>query len=78
MNDNGNIIQFPKPFDPYEDVPANDILNFAIEHGLKDVVIVGWDNEGKEFFSGSMADGCEALWLLERAKYRLMKVVDNE
>lgn len=44
---------------------------------LKSVVVVGWDTEGGEVFASSLADGAEVLWLLERAKLKLLRVVDK-
>lgn len=59
------------------DIPAGTIIATAAEKGLQGVVIVGFDQEGQEYFASSYADGADALWLLERAKFRLMKLVED-
>ena len=40
---------------------------------LDSFVLSGWDKEGNEFFSSTIADGGEVLWLLERCKMALME-----
>jgi hypothetical protein len=44
---------------------------------LTAVVIVGLDADGSEVFISSEADGAQALWHLERARYKLMRIVDE-
>lgn len=44
---------------------------------LKHFVLVGYDLNGNEFFSSTKSNGPEALWMLERAKHKLLKVVDE-
>jgi hypothetical protein len=70
-----NVVLFPgvtaKDFDP--DV----MLQVARRIGLSQVVILGYDKEGAEYFSSSVSDGPEVVWMLERAKHFLMNVVDE-
>jgi hypothetical protein len=61
----------PLPFD------ADVMLENAKGH-LKSVLIIGETEDGEEFFSASIADGPETLWMLERAKHKLMKICDDE
>lgn len=56
------------------DIPVERILNQAVDDGLQDVVIIGWDDEGEFYFASSKADGGNILWLLEKAKKMLMEV----
>ena len=56
------------------DVPAERILKAALERGLESVVVVGYDAAGEEYFASSLADGGDALWLLERCKKKLLDV----
>ena len=60
------------------DLPAERVLEKALERGLQSVVIIGYDNEGGEFFASSIADGGTALWLMERFKLKLLQVPDRE
>ncbi len=55
-------------------LPADRVLGKALEHGLESVVILGYDRDGNEYFSSSLADGGGVLWLLERFKLRLLEV----
>ncbi len=58
------------------DQPAERILQEAIKTGMKHVVIVGYDDDGKEYFASSYADGGDALWALQRASLRLLRIAD--
>ena len=46
------------------DVPVEKVLNSAA--GLQSVVVLGYTSDGQEFFSSSIADGSEVLWLIEQ------------
>lgn len=60
------------------DIPAERVLQAALDAGLTDVVITGYDPDGNEYFASSMADGGDALWLLERAKLELLRIGDGD
>lgn len=45
---------------------------------LTEVVIMGFDKDGDEYFASSVADGGSVLWHIERAKHKLMKIADDE
>lgn len=53
------------------------ILQLALKAELADVVVVGFNKDGDFWFSGSDPDGSEVLWLLERARHKLMLMVDK-
>jgi len=53
------------------------VLNKAIGE-LKDVIIVGYDKDGNEYFASSIADGGEVNWLLDRMKLMLLRSVDDQ
>ena len=59
------------------DVPAERILNCALDANMKTVVIVGRDADGDFYFASSVADGGTVLWELELAKKKLLAVEDN-
>lgn len=60
------------------DLPADRVLQAAIDEGLEQVVIMGYTKDGEEYFASSVAGGPEVLWLLERSKIKLLGVVDEE
>lgn len=60
------------------DVPVEKVIQAAIDADLQDIVIVGFRYDGSEYFASSAADGGAVLWLLERAKLRLLQTVDEE
>ena len=60
------------------DLPADRILDAAKEIGMEGVVIVGYTKDGDEYFASSYADGGTTGWHLDRAKYKLLKIVDDQ
>ena len=50
----------------------NIILELAKKGDLTEVVILGYDKDGRFFFSASKAAGPDVLWLLELAKSELI------
>lgn len=59
------------PLDP------DRILEAAVGK-LERVLVIGVDKDGDEYFASSDPDGGTAVWDMERAKFKLMKVVDGE
>jgi hypothetical protein len=59
------------------DLDPMRVLEAAKGVGLTEVVIVGVDADGNEYFSSSVADGAQANWHLQRAQWRLMQIVDR-
>lgn len=53
------------------DLDAERVIE-AAKGQLKGVVIVGYDQEGEEYFASSYADGGTVLWLVERMKIKLL------
>lgn len=60
------------------DIPVERILRRASEAGLTEVVVIGFDADGGEYFASSVSDGGGVLWHLERAKLKLLRTVDSE
>ena len=58
------------------DLPAERYLRRALEADLEAVVVVGYTQDGEEYFASSIADGGEVLWLLERLKKQLLSIGD--
>lgn len=56
------------------DVPASRILAEAMESNLEAVIVIGWDRDGDHYYGSSVADGGDALWLVEKFKTALMAV----
>lgn len=40
------------------------------------VIIIGVDKDGDEYFASSCSDGGTAIWDMERAKLKLMRLAD--
>jgi len=55
------------------DIPPERILRKAADADLQEVIIIGTSKEGDLYFAGSMADGGNALWLIEKAKKALLE-----
>lgn len=59
------------------DVPVERILDKARTANLSEVVVIGTDSDGDFYFASSQAGGHDVLWLLERAKHKLMQISDE-
>lgn len=59
------------------DLPAQRVLEAALKEDLQSVVIIGYDSDGDEYFAASIADGGSVLWLMERAKKKLLEVPEE-
>lgn len=57
-------------------VPVQNVLQGALDAGLTDVVVCGFDADGNDFFASSNADAGVVNWYLDRAKWRLMQKCD--
>lgn len=54
-------------------IPAERVIDGAKEAGLTEVVILGYDADGNEYFASSYAGGGDVLWLMERMKLELLR-----
>jgi hypothetical protein len=59
------------------DLPPERILNGAIKRGMKEVIVIGYDSDGEEYFASSIADGADCVWHLERAKLKLLRMPEE-
>jgi len=58
------------------DMPTDVILQSAIGK-LESVIVLGYTNDGEEYFASSMADGADALWHLQRAAHKLLSMPET-
>lgn len=70
-----NVVKLDTPT-RYDRKPA-EILKSAYDEGLTDVIVIGFDKDGQEYFAASNSDGAEAVWLLERTKLKLLRLVES-
>jgi hypothetical protein len=54
------------------DVPVDKVLEGAMDHDLKRVIVLGENNTGEIYFASSQADGGDVMWLMECAKHALI------
>lgn len=48
------------------------ILDASKEANLESVIVLGYTKDGCTYFASSLADGADALWLLEMSKAELI------
>ncbi len=71
-----NVVQFTGI--TRHDYSVKSLLDFAKEDlidkdaPIKGAAIIGYDENGEIYFTSTYADCAEILWLLERAKTRIM------
>lgn len=58
------------------DLPADTVLEGA-KGKLSSVVLLGWTEDGDEYFASTDPDGGNVLWRLERAKHRLLQMPEE-
>lgn len=59
------------------DLPADRVLETAIEQELESVVVIGYTKEGQEYFASSIADAADCCWLVDRFKRALHRICDE-
>ena len=59
------------------DLDPERILRAALDAGMTEVVVIGVDRDGLEYFAASQSGGPDVLWHIERARHKLMQVVDQ-
>jgi len=59
------------------DLPADQVLESALGK-LKSAIVIGYTSDGEEYFASSIADGGEVVWLIERMKLQLLRVVEED
>lgn len=57
------------------DLDPDNVLTGAVGK-LSEVVVIGFDQDGNDFFASSKADAAQVYWHLARAQWRLMKMCD--
>lgn len=60
------------------DVPPSRVLAGALDANLTDVVVMGYTQDGDQFFASSMSDGGTVLWMAEKMKASLLAVTMPE
>lgn len=60
------------------DIPVDRVLEAAIGQGMRKVLIIGEEDEGKLYVACSTSEVGEVLLLMERAKRRLLKLLEDE
>ena len=70
-----NVVKFPG--ETLLDLNPDDVLEEA-KGKLQKVIVIGYTDDGLEYFDSSFADGMIAVWLLERIKMMLLTVVDED
>lgn len=55
-----------------------DIILENLKGKMEGFVIMGYTEDGEEYFSSTYADGGTALWLMERCKKALLSHGDDE
>lgn len=58
------------------DLPPERIIKAAQEADLESAIVIGYKKDGSEYFSSSISDGTQVIWLMERFKKALLEVGD--
>jgi len=66
-----DIVAFPGP--TTADIPADQVLQAAIDHGMEDVIVIGWTTDGDLYAATSGGSVGDNLLLLELARRNLIE-----
>lgn len=58
------------------DLPAERVLQSAIDAKIESAVVLGYDSDGEFYFASTKADGGEVMWLMEIAKKKLLEMIE--
>lgn len=59
------------------DLPVERIIEALRDADLEEIVVIGYKADGDEYFASNVASGANVLWHLERAKKKLLEIVDG-
>jgi|688.fasta_scaffold857332_3 hypothetical protein len=59
------------------DLDPDQVLE-ANKGEFEGLILIGLNTDGEEVFASTYADGPTVLWMLERAKLRLLRIIDGE
>lgn len=54
-------------------IPSDRLLQAAIDGGVRDVVILGYDADGELWFASADPNVAQVLWLIELGKRHLLE-----
>ena len=60
------------------DIPVDRVIDGATKADLDSVIIIGYDQDGEEYFASSYGGGESVLWLLRRMELKLLAGPDVE
>lgn len=69
-----NVVTWPHP--TKLDLPAERILNGALEVKMDQVVVIGFTDAGDWYFASSIADGANVIYHCTKAIHELHKIED--
>ncbi len=70
-----NVVKLVQPTEP---TPCDEVLNAALGESMTAVVVIGYSGDGKDFYASSMTEAATAIYLMQRAIFRLNCVVSKE
>lgn len=55
------------------DIESSKVLSGGLRNCVKDVVLIGYDQDDELYFASAVGDVTKVLWLLEQAKKQLLE-----
>lgn len=72
-----NVV-YPEQFPTAERIPVSNVLHGAILAGLRDVVIMGYQQDGKEYIASSISNPKEASYMFGRGQLQCLREGDYD
>lgn len=74
-----NVIPFPvKSEYTYGEVDPRGVLQGITDADLQTVVVMGYDQNGEEYFASSTSNGPTILWLMEKLKLKVLLASEDD
>jgi hypothetical protein len=70
-----NVV-YPFDFERPDRIPSINVLEGAIIENLRDVVLIGYTQDGQEYIAGSMKSPKEAAYMFARAHLNMLRQSD--
>lgn len=62
---------------PNRDVPVINVLHGAAESMLREIVLIGYDVDGREYIAGSTSNAQRAAYMFARGHLNMLREADD-
>lgn len=75
---NAENVEFPEEFLPAETIPVIAVLEGAAMANLRDVVLIGYEQDGTEYIAGSVRSPKDGAYMFARGQLNMLRAGDDD